>query len=115
MKMGNENSFKICPSCGFRWESRDAFIKDENLTIIGYQASVKGLEAGIFLFNHSCRGTLALNVASFMDLFQGSIFKERLTGSNDCPEYCLHKNDLSPCPAKCECASVREVIQILKK
>ena len=113
--MGKTTSFKICPSCGFRWKTRDEFIRDENVIIIGYQASLKRLKAGIFLFNHSCRGTLALDVESFVDMFKGPIFRERMTGTDECPEYCLHKNELSPCPAKCECASVREIIQVLKK
>ena len=34
--------------------------------------------------------------------------------TTECPEFCLHKSELRPCPAKCECAYVREIIQVIK-
>jgi len=69
----------------------------------------------IFLFNHSCKGTLGLEVSAFEDLYDGPIFQGRATGSDDCPGYCPHEDSLDPCLVKCECAFVREIIQILKK
>lgn len=113
-EMGKVDSFKTCPACGHSWENRDAFIEDENVSIVGYQARFESLKAGIFMFNHSCRGTLALDVDSFADLYDGPIFTKRFTGSDDCPEYCQHKSNLLPCPTECECAFVREIIQRLK-
>jgi len=110
-----KNNFKVCPACGFEWKSRNDFLNDNSVYIIGYQAHFESLKTGIFLFNHSCKGTLALEVSDFADLYDGPVFEERATGSDDCPGHCLHENILDPCPAKCECAFVREVIQILKK
>jgi hypothetical protein len=37
-----------------------------------------------------------------------------LTGTAECPEFCLHRSKLNPCPAKCECAYIREIIQAIK-
>ncbi|MDO9578608.1 MAG: hypothetical protein Q7J16_12045 [Candidatus Cloacimonadales bacterium] len=92
----------------------DDFIYDPEIEIIGYQVHFKDLEKGFFLFNHSCRGTMSINVEEFSDMYQGPIFQERLTGSDQCSGYCLHHSNLKPCSEKCECAYVREVIQIIK-
>ncbi len=113
--MNENNKFKICSCCGFVWKSREDFLNDNNISIIGYQAHFQNLTAGLFLFNHSCHGTLSLKTGIFTDLYNGPVFQEKVTGSDDCPGYCLYENILDPCPAKCECAFVREIIQILKK
>jgi hypothetical protein len=107
--------FKKCSNCGFKWTSRDSFLTDSTLQIIGYQASFKELTTGLLYFNHSCRGTLAIQAYLFGDLYDGPIFKERATGGKACPGYCLHREELQPCPAECECAYVREIVQIIKK
>jgi hypothetical protein len=89
-------------------------MKDPALRIIGYQVSFVYLEEGIFLFNHRCGTSLGVIAGAFRDLYDGPIFSERLTGTDECPQYCMLKDELRPCPAKCECAYVREIIQIIK-
>lgn len=106
--------FKECSVCNFQWPLRKEFLRDPNIEIIGYQVHFEELTEGLFLFNHSCKGTLAITAKEFNDLYDGPIFAERATGSDDCPGHCLHQNDLDPCPAKCECAYVREIIQVIK-
>jgi len=113
--MSAKASFKVCPACGLEWKSRDDFLDDEGIVVVGYQVHFDNLRAGIFLFNHSCKGTLAIEVGEFEDLYDGPVFTEKATGSDDCPGYCLHKDMLDPCPARCECAFVRQVIRILRK
>ncbi|MDP3980654.1 MAG: hypothetical protein Q8Q33_04485 [Chlamydiota bacterium] len=120
MKIDNSNAnrrntlFKKCPSCGHDWDCRDAFLNDPNVLILGYQVNFSKLEAGTFLFNHSCKTTLALRAGVFKDLYDGPIFLERLLGEHACPGYCLHQNDMRPCPEACECAYVTQVIQQIK-
>jgi len=106
--------FKICPLCEFRWESRDGFLNDPDLKLIGYQVDFVELKEGLFLFNHSCNGTLAIEAGEFRDLYDGPIFTLRATGTEQCDEHCLHQSDLRPCPAECECAYVREVMQLIR-
>ncbi len=107
--------FKQCPNCGEVWPTQQNFLNDKNLDIIGYQANFVKLELGYFLFNHAkCRTTLSLVANSFRNLYNGPIYTERKTQSADCPEYCLKKSILDPCPAHCECAYVREIIQIIR-
>ena len=106
--------FKQCTSCGFQWRSRDAFLWDPTTVIVGYQARFKELMAGIFLFNHSCGTTIAIQAVEFKDLYSGPIFQRRATDTEECPGYCLVKNELRSCPVQCECAFVREIIQVIK-
>jgi len=107
--------FKKCTLCHHIWATRQDFIADQDIEIIGYQANFKALEAGLLYFNHSCKSTLAIPVDLFADLYTGPIFEEQKTGTDNCPGYCLHKKALNHCLAECECAYVREIIQILKR
>lgn len=107
--------FKQCLPCEYRWSDRDAFLGDPSIEIIGYQVNFDDLLAGIFLFNHSCGATLALSVRNFNGLYEGPIFADRATGSDECPEYCLYPPQLDLCPARCECAYVRNIIDIIKR
>lgn len=109
--MGN---FKGCPNCKQQWDSQQTFLNDQALEIVGYQVNFKDLRSGLFLFNHSCGSTLALGVDTFQNLYDGEIYQERATGTDNCPGLCLHEHELGVCPTHCECAYVREIIQIIK-
>ena len=111
--MNTQQVFKKCQNCSALWRERSDFVGDETVNLIGYQPNFVKLSKGLFLFNHSCGTTLSVNVHKFSDLYPGPIFTNSLSGSSDCLGYCLHKNDLRPCPAKCECAYVRFVIGAL--
>ncbi len=107
--------FKQCNVCKTRWESREEFLEDPDIDTIGYQVNFEELSAGMFLFNHSCGTTLALKAEDFLDLYDGPIFTEKAAGTEQCPGYCLYRKRLDSCPVKCECAYVREIIQIIRK
>ena len=107
--------FKQCKNCQTEWPTRDQFLDDPDVVLIGYQSNFVTLEKGLFLFNHSCQSTLSVEVEAFADLYAGPIFQERLFKTETCPGYCLHHNELRPCPAKCECAYVREIMTLLQK
>jgi hypothetical protein len=109
------NEFKKCSLCGHRWQSRNDFLKDPSTDMIGYQVNFDQLNLGLFLFNHlACRTTLAIPAGNFKDLYNGPVYSERLLGTKECQEYCLHEDQLDPCPAKCECAYVREITQVVR-
>jgi hypothetical protein len=107
--------FKACTICDTTWQTRSDFLGDPEIFIVGYQVHFDALVEGIFLFNHSCGGTLSINTVEFTDLYKGSVFQKRLTGGEECPGFCLYEEELGPCPAECECAFVREIIQIIKE
>lgn len=110
----NADMFKQCPACRFVWTSREQFLEDPMLNLVGYQVNVKRLSAGLFLFNHSCIGsTLAVQALAFRDLYQGPVFSQRLSDDPSCPGHCLRQKDLQPCPLMCECSYVREILQIV--
>lgn len=107
--------FKKCSCCENPWFTRDEFLADRNLKLIGYQANFSRLELGYFLYNHlTCQSTLAVSAGLFKDLYDGQVFSDRLTGSEPCPGYCLNQEVLEPCTERCECAYVRRILQKLR-
>jgi len=109
-----DSSFKKCSKCGFEWRERASFLTDPNLEMVGYQVHFEQLQAGLFLFNHTCRTTLAIEAGEFQDLYDGPIFTEKLTSTGDCQGRCLQPSDLHPCLSKCECAFVRNIAQLIR-
>jgi hypothetical protein len=106
--------FAKCKKCNTLWKNRNDFITDTEVEIFAYQVHFENLKEGLFLFNHSCGDTIALKAAEFSDLYTGKVFDKSQAGTENCGEHCMHANDLDPCPAACECAYVREIIQIIK-
>ena len=107
--------FKHCDVCGKYWLVRGDLLSDPGVQLVGYQVNFADLVTGLLLLGHECGTTLAITVLEFRDLYDGPIFQSRRTGEDDCPEYCLHAEELRPCPATCECAFVREILQILRQ
>jgi hypothetical protein len=108
--------FKKCTSCGHHWATREAFISDPQVKLIGYQVNFDELDTGYFMFNHmkpKCLTTLAIHTVFFRDLYHGEVFDERKTRTIKCPGHCQHSDNLKACPQKCECSFVREVMQIV--
>jgi hypothetical protein len=109
----NLTTFARCPSCGAAWSARESFLADPGVRLIGYRVSFIDLIAGLFLFQHRCGATLALHASEFADLYAGPIFDSPQTGGEKCPGYCLRAEELRPCPARCECAFVREIVNLV--
>jgi len=107
--------FKTCSHCGRPWSGRNPFLADPAVELVGYQSFLEELELGLFLFNHSdCGTTLAIPAGEFADLHDGPVFSERLTGTDACAGLCQQRRSLEPCPNRCECAWVREVLQVVR-
>ena len=106
--------FKKCSMCGQIWENREAFLDDPDLEIIGYQASFDNVKNGLFLYNHVCKTTLAMEVMEFDDLYKGPVYDLSLTGTDDCSDLCHDINELSVCGSQCKYAYVRDIIQVIK-
>jgi hypothetical protein len=107
--------FKRCTCCNIPWLSRSQFLGDDDIELIGYQVNFGHLQLGYFLFNHlTCESTIAVHAGLFRNLYDGPVFSKRLTLSESCPGYCLHKDNLDACDAPCECAYVRAIMQIVR-
>ena len=83
----------------------------------GYQVDFEDLHLGLFFFTHAvpgCGSTFTLHAKAFLDLYRGPRYPERKTLGPECPRLCAQKEQLGRCEAGCECAFVREVLQILR-
>lgn len=115
---GERKMFKKCTGCGHHWGSRESFLADHAVQLIGYQANFAELDTGYFMFNHlapGCLTTFTIKTGHFRDFYHGEVYRERQAGSLKCPGHCQHEGDLHPCPVKCECGFVRDVMQVILK
>ncbi|MEE9554736.1 MAG: hypothetical protein V3W18_10605 [candidate division Zixibacteria bacterium] len=111
-------SFKTCTGCGFVWNSRNEFILNDNISLVGYQPNFIDIEAGLLLFNHNikkCGTTFALRVGIFTDLYIGPVFDKAKIGTMECEEKCLDQNNMDQCSAVCKYVYVREIMKFFKK
>lgn len=110
--------FKQCAMCRQEWISRENFLRDPDITLIGYQADFKNPDNGLYLFNHvkqGCATTLSFHVHEFADLFTGEYFTEDKFQTHSCPGYCLDVNNTEACSAECRNSYPRRLMQIIKK
>jgi hypothetical protein len=116
MKGVEMQPFKKCSCCSNPWFDRDEFLRDVSVQLIGYQPNFINLELGYFLFNHTnCKSTIAVPAGLFKDLYDGPVFAARMTGSESCPGYCLQEAYLDPCTQNCECAYIREIMNVIRE
>jgi hypothetical protein len=104
--------------CSTQWNTLDQFLDDKSLELNGYQADFEKPEWSLFYFTHhieGCYSTMVIEAKQFLGLYSGKKYTERRTGMEDCPGYCLDKEQLNRCDALCECAYNREVMQIIKE
>jgi len=106
--------FKKCSFCKHEWPQQNDFLIDPDLQMAGYQVHHELVDSGLLLFNHSCGSTIAVTVASVKNLYHGIKSKTKALGSNECPDYCVHTDNLKVCPVDCEYAYVRDIMQIIK-
>lgn len=112
----NDAIFKTCPKCSQVWQSRSEFLSDNDIELKGYQVNMENLDAGLLLFTHlidNCLTTMSLHVAEFDDLYHGTRYTENKALSEECPRFCLDKEMMDRCNAKCECAFIREIIHVI--
>ena len=111
--------FKRCSYCNKVWYTRDEFLSDSEIQLVGYQPHYKNMEEGLFLFNHLiCTSTLSIVSQKFSDLYTGPFYTSNKLNDDqlnydDCPDFCLFKNKMKGCLQQCERAFVSEIIQIL--
>lgn len=113
----NEEPFKTCPSCPRVWQTREEFLSDPRIRLEGYQVNYMYLVEGLFIFTHDipeCGTSMALEAKQFADLYSGPIFQDRLDNTERCAGLCQHDGKLDPCRNKCECAFVREILQVVR-
>ncbi len=102
-------------SCGSVWKTREAFLADSDIIIAGYQALLRQVPEGSYLFDHAaCHTTFAVKVQEFLALCTGPVHRRSRFKSPQCKGYCLEKNILEVCGADCSNAWVRELIKLIR-
>ena len=99
-----------------KWAKRKHFLEDPSLELNGYQVDFEDLGKGLFFFTHNmqgCYSTMVIHAEEFFALNPAEKFEQRRTSSDDCPGYCLKRDALGRCTAECECAFVRDVMDIV--
>jgi len=114
--MSKMNPFKICPKCAYTWKTRDEFLEDPFVCLVGFQFNFKETESGYFLFNHileddRCDTTMMVAVEPFLSLNKGPMFNEIKFGSEECEGHCKNISDLSLCSVECKNAVARKIMQ----
>lgn len=107
-----------CTMCDTRWDDIESFITDEELDVCGYQARFDVPSDGLILVTHmaeQCGTTLGVRVAEIRPLYDGPMYPERKTGSDECPGLCLLEGRLEDCTVECSMAWVRHVIQAMRR
>ena len=104
-----ELKFREC-DCGRSWKTRDEFLKDRYVKILGYQPDFVNHKYNHFLFVHRTKGCgqfFAVRASDFGDLREKECPNELCTGHSECPGYCLDTFDLRVCSVTCRNASDR--------
>jgi hypothetical protein len=111
LKKKEKDDFEEC-SCGKKWKTRDGFLRDKSVKIVGYQPDLINHRYNHFLFFHrlkSCGQFFGIRASEFKDLRTGKCPKELNMGQEDCPGYCTDTMDLRVCSVACRNATDREV------
>jgi len=113
--------FKICNKCKTEWNSRDDFLNDPDIAMIGLMANNDDYKKGAYLFTHrlsddSCNTSIGLHVINFLDMYNGEMYDTLKIGMDECSGHCVTINELGNCSAHCSNAIAREIMQeILSK
>jgi hypothetical protein len=103
--------YRTC-DCGKTWKTRDAFLRDKSVKILGYQPDFVNHKYNHFLFQHGTRkcGTFfAVRASDFSDLREKGCPNQLCFGSDECPGYCTNTFDLRVCSVTCRNATDRAI------
>jgi hypothetical protein len=95
--------FKTCPSCEAVWATRSDFLADREVLLVGYQSSYTVSQPGLFLFNHSCDSTIAVDASDFKDMYNEDICQSCEAHRKHHPAHCCKGMTGEDKPKKCVC------------
>lgn len=108
--------FRRC-QCGQKWKTRDDFLHDRKVKIVGYQPDFVTKKYNHFLFQHrakSCGQFFGVRASDFGELREKECPNELCAGQEGCPGYCMNTFDLRVCSVTCRNASDRRLASKLR-
>lgn len=109
-KKGTTN-YRTC-DCGKTWKTRNAFLRDKAVKIIGYQPDFVNHKYNHFLFHHRAKGCgvfFGVRASDFSDLREKGCPNELCFGHDECPGYCMDTFDMRVCSVTCRNATDRVI------
>ena len=107
-------SFKTCSMCREVWTTPEVFLRGLSLLPIGLIVDFENPYQSLFMFNHSCGTTLAIEASSFRDHFP-LLVGESLARTPGCPLHCVDIHDLESCNQPCRNAELREFLAAMRR
>lgn len=108
--------FRKC-HCGRTWKTRDDFLRDRDVKIVGYQPDFVTGKYNHFLFQHrakSCGRFFGIRASDFGDLREKECSNDLCVGQEGCPGYCTNTFDLRVCSVTCRNATDRMLASKLR-
>ena len=112
-----KSAFKKCSCCNHAWGSLIDLVRDDQVDVIGYQASFNDRYEALFFFSHNveeCGTTIALPATLFTPLYDGPEYTLNKAFTKECSGLCQTFFDFSECSNECSMRWVRDIIQMLK-
>ena len=109
------DTFKTCPTCAAQWEDRKQFLGDPCLKLLGYQSTFTMGQPGLFLFNHSCGSTIALEATTFEDIYDGDIYRHCEAHYSNHADYCCKADTGEKHVKTCVCQFATEMATTLQQ
>ena len=96
--------FKKCSACDKTWKTREEFLQDAEIDLVGYQSTFTMSKPGLFLFNHVCESTIAIFADVFEDMSDEEIYQSCDAHLDNHPEHCCKsatgESELNSCVCK---------------
>lgn len=111
-------AFRLCPKCGFEWETVEHFLVDQSVRVIAYEPMFSNPEEGHFFFVHEavgCHEGFSLMVGQLAGAFRAPRGKELHFMSPECEGRCFVRHDLAPCEVECSMRWPRVILQHLRE
>jgi hypothetical protein len=92
--------------------ARRFYARPGGIELTGYMPTFDELLTGSLFVQSPLRNHAGLSGGYlFEHLYDGAgLSGQNKAGESECPGYCQNKTDFSPCPVKCNCAFVREIL-----
>jgi hypothetical protein len=109
----DELPFRTCGMCRKPWATRQDFITDPSLRLLGLQAVPDYPDANLLVYEHDCGTSVSVLASRLRDLVAaeepGEAELPLLRGSEECGGFCNRLESLEACGRRCRNARDRRL------